>query len=58
MLSALRQHAAEHQSLDGTTGELARWLAARRYLRTRGSQTAIDAELDLLDPTWAQPRRG
>ncbi len=58
MLEQARAHAAEHGDLTGTTGDLARWLASRRHLaRAGGVASAIDDELDRLDPGWRESRR-
>lgn len=54
MLAAARAHADEHGDLTGTTGDLARWLTARRYAATGGD---IDQVLDALDPGWRDRRR-
>lgn len=57
MLEQARAHAVEHGDLTDTTGDLAAWLGSRRYLARAGGASAVDDELERIDPAWRGPRR-
>ncbi|MFD2796489.1 MucR family transcriptional regulator [Promicromonospora vindobonensis] len=52
MIQAAREHVAEHGTVSGATGNLARWLTVQRTQVRAGRQIRAAILLDQIDPDW------